>query len=402
MSPPAIDGRERRGLAARLAFLFGALFLIYGVSMPYLPVWLDWRGLSTAEIAIIGASPAFIRLFLTPGLAFLADALGGHRHMLIALAWTGLAAALTLAHLSGFWAILAVSVLLSIAASTVMPLSDTVAMSGVRAAGLDYGRMRLWGSVTFIAASAGGGLALDRWGAGAVAWLLALATGLMVVAAHALPPPKGFGRLAAATTGPRLRLADALRLVASAPFVLFVATATLAQASHAMMYAFGTLHWRAQSVAPGVIGLLWATGVVAEICLFAVSRAVTSRIGPVLLLVIGAAGGLVRWLAMAFDPPVAALVPLQCLHALSFGAAHLGAIHFIARAVRETGAGTAQAVLATAIGTAIGLATLLSGYLFERHAGGTYLAMAAFAAAAVVCGSALLARWDGRMIGCND
>ena len=39
-------------------------------------------------------------------------------------------------------------------------------MSGVKAAGLDYGRMRLWGSLSFIAASIGGGWVVERLGPG--------------------------------------------------------------------------------------------------------------------------------------------------------------------------------------------------------------------------------------------
>jgi PPP family 3-phenylpropionic acid transporter len=38
--------------------------------------------------------------------------------------------------------------------------------------------------------------------------------------------------------------------------------------SHAFYYAFGTLHWQAQGLGAGLIGALWATGVVAEIALF--------------------------------------------------------------------------------------------------------------------------------------
>ena len=48
-----------------------------------------------------------------------------------------------------------------------MPLTETVAMTGVKAAGLDYGRMRLWGSLSFIAASVCGGWVLERAGPGA-------------------------------------------------------------------------------------------------------------------------------------------------------------------------------------------------------------------------------------------
>ena len=40
-----------------------------------------------------------------------------------------------------------------------MPLTETIAVCGVRTAGLDYGRMRLWGSLTFIVVDFVGGVA---------------------------------------------------------------------------------------------------------------------------------------------------------------------------------------------------------------------------------------------------
>ena len=51
------------------------------------------------------------------------------------------------------WAILALGVAFLLALGTCSPLVDTFAVAGVRTAGLDYGRMRLWGSITFIAAT---------------------------------------------------------------------------------------------------------------------------------------------------------------------------------------------------------------------------------------------------------
>ena len=44
----------------------------------------------------------------------------------------------------------------------------------------------------------------------------------------------------------------------------------------------------------------------------------------------GAAAAL-RWGIMAFDPPLWATAMLQCLHAMSFGAAHLAAISFLSQ-----------------------------------------------------------------------
>ena len=53
---------------------------------------------------------------------------------------------------------------------------------------------------------------------------------------------------------------------------------------------------------------------------------------------------------MALDPPRALLPLLQCLHGLSFGATHLGALAFIARAAPAGLAATAQGYLAVAGG----------------------------------------------------
>lgn len=387
----------RGGLAWRLAALFGALFLVYGISMPYLPVWLDWRGLSAAEISVVSATPSFVRLLLTPSLAFMADRSGSHRAMVICLAWLALAAALALSRQDQFWPILAASVVLSIAVSTVMPLADAVTLSGVRSAGIDYGRVRLWGSVTFVAASALGGLAIERFGPGAVVWMLAGAAALTAAATHVLPgavPPAQ----SAATAAPRLDMAGALSFARHPVFLLFAATAAAGQASHAVLYAFGTLHWRAQGIAPDVIGLLWAIGVIAEICLFALAGDASRRLGAVALLLAGTGLAVVRWLVMALDPPLAVLVPLQALHAASFAAVHLGTMQFIARAVGDSGAGTAQALVATVIGTTIGLCTLLAGWLYGRYSGGAYLAMAVVAGLGVASGLALNARWDGGAI----
>ena len=62
---------------------------------------------------------------------------------------------------------------------------------------------------------------------------------------------------------------------------------------------------------------------------------------------------------MAFDPPLGVLVPLQLLHALTYGAAHLGAILFITRAVPHKGMGSAQAFYAViAAGLVLGIVGL--------------------------------------------
>ena len=61
---PLIEHAARRGedrlLGARVSLFFGALFFVYGMFVPYLPVWLDFSGLTATEISIVIAAPFFI------------------------------------------------------------------------------------------------------------------------------------------------------------------------------------------------------------------------------------------------------------------------------------------------------------------------------------------------------
>jgi PPP family 3-phenylpropionic acid transporter len=375
------DLRDWRGFAVRVSLLFAAVCTVIGTQLPFYPLWLDWRGLSAREIAIITAAPLVVRVIVTPALAFTADRFGDHRRFLIGLTWAALVVVLVLAQFASFWPLLVGTVLFSLAISTVMPLTETLAMTGVKAAGLDYGRMRLWGSISFIVASICGGWLLEPLGVGAAIWLIAGGVALTVAAAHGLQRPIGLGRLKAATSPPRLRVVDALGLLRSRVFLIFLLATGMVQGAHGMFYTFGVLHWRAQGLDTAWSGVLWGVAIVCEVALFAYSAAVLRRVSPVQLIVLGCAAAVLRWLVMGFDPPLAVLMLLQISHTLTYGATHIGAIHFMSRFVPDQQAGTAQAIYASVTGgIGLGAAMLIAGPLYASYGGRGYWAMAVMAA----------------------
>jgi PPP family 3-phenylpropionic acid transporter len=178
-------------------------------------------------------------------------------------------------------------------------------------------------------------------------------------------------------------------------FLLLLLAGGAVQAAHAVLYTFGTLHWRTLGLSADWCGALWAISVVAEIGLFAFSGRVVAGLGAPQLIGLGAAAAVVRWTAMGFDPPLALLVPLQILHGLTFGAAHLGAIHCIARAVPEGLGGTAQALYAAVTGgLAMGSAILLAGPLYATFGGRAYWAMTVLGAISLVATVTLVRLWS--------
>ena len=379
-------------LAARMSLFYWAIFLIVGLQTPFLPLWFDARGLSVTEISIAGALPLFVRIVATPMVAYLADRSGDHRRMVIILAWAGLASTVLLSQSFHVWPILVFSLLAMLTTSSMMPLTETLAMRAVRAHGLDYGRMRLWGSISFIVATLIGGVAIERWGGGVVIWLMVGAVALTALAAHALPhPAETSGNAAPGSTRPRISRADVAALVTSRLFLLFLLAAGMVQAAHAVFYVYGVLHWRDLGLSATWTGALWAIAVIAEIALFARSGDVLKVLSPLGLIALGAAAAIVRWIAMAFDPALPALIVLQILHALTFGATHIGTVHFIAQNVPPERAGTAQALQASVTaGIAMGGATLLAGQLYGPFGAKAYLAMAVLGVIGLV--AATLAR----------
>jgi PPP family 3-phenylpropionic acid transporter len=250
-----------------------------------------------------------------------------------------------------------------------MPLADTVTMTAVKEQGIDYGRVRLWGSFTFIIAGYIAGLAVAGQGPGVVIYLSMAAAALTTAAALLLPRPDD------GASASKLTVADAVALVRDRRFLLFLLAVGAIQGSHAVLYVFGVLHWRAQDLSAGFIATIWAISVIAEIGLFWAARWVTP-LGAVPLILAGGVAGIVRWTAMAFDPAAWLLVPLQILHAGTFAATHLGAMHWIGANVPQATAGTAQALLSTSTaGVAMSILMLASGPLYAQYAGGAYAAM---------------------------
>jgi PPP family 3-phenylpropionic acid transporter len=269
--------------------------------------------------------------------------------------------------------------------------------------GLDYGRMRLWGSLTFIVAGFVGGALIDRFSGGIGAWLLVVGAAATAAATHLLPRPSPATTQAptqhAPTPHAKLNTAQLLALIRSPVFLVFLLAAGFIQGAHANFYAFGTLRWGELGISATWAGALWAIGVIAEIVVFIWSGALIRRFGAVRLLIIGAVAAVARWTIMAADPPLAALIPLQLAHGLTYGASHIGAIHFIGRAVPRSAAGTAQAIYATiAIGLALGSGTLIAGALDAVHNGAAYLVMALEAAIGLAAALWLLKLWSGGLL----
>ena len=364
--------RHLKIMAIRISLIYGAIFAVIGIVMPFWPIWLESKGITPIEIGLILAVGTWSRAILNPLLAQSADRHGRPDLMIILLGWGALITHILFLISDGFWSLFIISVCSSILLFAMMPMADAVTMLKVRAGTIDYGRVRLWGSLTFIVAAIGGGYFLQGKKADYILWIVIGLLVLTVAICHLIPRTK--------TPGTDKFLAPFLNIIGNGRLIIFMMSASLIQASHAVYYGFSTLHWRANGLDKVTIGGLWAEGVVAEIILFAIAGKYIDRIGPIIFLTIGGLSGVLRWSILGITTDITYLICIQWLHAFTFGATHLAALYYIAKSVPAEFAATAQSLYSSfAVGTTMAFAMLGSGWLYENFGGFSFIAMTGLA-----------------------
>lgn len=390
-----LDQRRRyqRGMAA----LFIAAFGTIGIFNPFFPVWMKGEGLRSDQIAIVLAAQIALRVVVSPLILHLADRASDRASVLIATGFASAALVNLLWVASGFWAILGATVLIASFWSPVVPLSDTIALSGVRRLAADYGRARLWGSAAFIGANLFAGVVLSRYGTPAILPMLsgsfAAAAATMLLAPRLrLQPDASEGRgtrglrprAARTSLAARLRLAPKADIRLILPALLAVACV---QASHAAFYAFASILWSGLGYSGVAIGFFWAVGVVAEVALFRQASGLVRRFGALRFLLVGGCAAILRWIASGWDLGFAGFALIQTTHGLTFGATHLALQSIIVGSVAEERFGAAQGAGFALQTGAMAMMTLACGPLFAAIGPRTFWLMAALAAAGVLLAS---------------
>jgi len=369
------------GFVPRLASLYVGLFILSGIQMPFLPVWLKGKGVDPAMIGVVVAVPMIVRAFATPFVARVVDRRDAVRGAIMVASCVSVLGLVLVGLADTVLAILITYMFASLASTPVLPLTEAYALKGLGALGRAYGPVRLWGSAAFIVGNFAAGFAADIIPASDLIWLI-VGTSVPIALASLTLPPLSTAAVVQAGESSVARGS----LLSDPVFIALLAAASLIQASHAVFYGFSALQWRADGFDGTAIAALWALGVIAEIVLFAAQGRLPPFITPTVLLMAGALGAVLRWLVMAVDPPTFLLPWVQLLHALSFGATHLGTLMLLVRITPANQGATAQAYLAIALSLTMAGAMALSGLLYENFGSRAYAAMALTAFAGGACG----------------
>ncbi|MBF6057330.1 MULTISPECIES: MFS transporter [Thiomicrorhabdus] len=340
----------------RLSIHYFFYFSVLGTTVPYLGLYLQSLSFSPIQIGQLLAVLMFTKVIAPNVWGWLADRSGRSIH------WVRIATALTLVSALGFflfedyWGLFFTILIYSFFWHASLPQFESYTF---RCLGDDrhlYGKIRLWGSIGFIAAVLLLGWQIEHLGIQTLP--VSLFGMLFVVWASAYLVKD---RRVQIEEGSLKGFKETLK---RPEVIALLLVSFLVQLSHGVYYAFYTIQMDALGYEKTTIAWLWALGVLAEIGIFFWMARLFHHYPLRFLILISIALTVLRWILTGYFADSLFLMLLaQTLHAASFGLFHAAAIHLTDTYFTGSQHGRGQAIFAASshgLGGALGMLT--AGY----------------------------------------
>jgi PPP family 3-phenylpropionic acid transporter len=361
----------------RLASFYLFYFALLGATAPYMALYFSHLGFSAARIGELVAIPMLMRCIAPNVWGWLGDYTGRRLAIVRFGALCGLACfSLILVDKSYAWLAM-VMALYAFFWHAVLPQFEVITLTHLQGQTSRYSQIRLWGSIGFILSVVVLGRMLEWFSLDYYPQLLLLILLGIIASSWWVPNAQPV------VSGVREAGEGFLRQLIRPGVLAFYVSVALIQLSHGPYNTFLTLHLEHLGYTRGMIGLLWALGVIAEVLMFMVMSRVLQRFSVRQVLITSFVIAAVRWLLLGnLADHLAILIVAQLMHAATFGSFHAAAVHYVQRSFGARQQGQGQALYAALSGTGGAVGALYSGYSWNALGAGWTFAIASLAAMA--------------------
>ncbi len=363
----------------RMSNYYWVYFLAIGSFAPFSALWLDSLEISSTMSGAIFAAPSIATVIFTVFIGRWADRLKDWRSAIIACNWIALTVICWLLFRQEPWDLLIVWTLAGLFIRASGPIMDAAALNSTRITQGNFGRIRSFGSMGFIAGVLLAGYLFDHFGIGWFVTVLILGAAARVVAAHVLPAFKTDGHLNSLHSQSTFESGPSFFVIRHPGILMVLLGSALLNASHGFNNVFSVMHWTNVDISTGMASVLWSVGVIAEVALMWSFKSVAEMFSARKCLLLASAVSIARWFLTGTDPSLYQLFVLQALHSITYGLTFIATVSFIAKRVDEDHAAQAQSVYAMMMTLFMALAIWSSGWLYDQFAGRSYWSMSIIA-----------------------
>jgi PPP family 3-phenylpropionic acid transporter len=346
----------------RLSLFYFVYFAMLGAYAPYFGLYLERLGFSPQQIGLLLGLVPVVRTVFPTLWAWIADHHGNRRAL---IKWTtagATAAAAALLFGESFAWLLATLLVLNVFWCAALPLAEASTFGHLRGRMGDYGRIRVWGSISFILVVALLGPVFDVTGIGVLPWALLALFALMAGSAWLLPPDRAVPHDSERAPLGKILLRQEVLVLFAACFFMSLA--------HGPYNAFYSIYLVDNGYSKTAVGGLWAVSVIAEILVFLWMPRILARYSIPAVIGFSLLCAVLRFVVIGWAVEFPAIITAaQLLHAATFGAHHAAALTAVHRIFQGRYQARGQA-LYSAVGFGAGgaLGMFASGWLWT-HAG---------------------------------
>jgi PPP family 3-phenylpropionic acid transporter len=333
-------------------------FGILGLYLPYFNLYCYHLGFTGLQIGYLsGIRSAALVLF-----PFVWGALADrfHRRKSIYLVCNAMACAAWAGYLTttAFVPMLVIAVVYGTFYAPLIAFLEAYAMDLLGEDKKAYGRIRVWGSVSFILIVTLLGHLIERYGIALIVPLILAGSLLQTLLATALP---------ATSAAPAPTIEARPTHINWARMLVFLCCGFLMLVSHGTYYGFFSIHLENLGLSPTYIGVSWAVAVLAEIMVMINSQRLFRWASLESVLRASFFIAALRWLLLAaFQSPLV-ILGSQILHAFSYGTFHMASILYMDRLTPGSSKTFGQAANnAVTYGLGLMVGFMVNGALFDR------------------------------------
>ena len=339
----------------------GSQYFIYfgvlGVFLPYFNLYCYRIGFSGWEIGVLSAARSVVMVLFPLLWGVLADKLKLRRPIYIFCNITSTLIWASFLFTTDFNVMLLVMVCYAVFHAPIISFLEAFTMDTLGGEKKSYGRLRAWGSISFIAVVLVLGKLIEIVSINIIVILILAGSALLAIISPSVP------RSVSMSEGIITR--GSTRFIRP-QVVLFLISAFLMLVSHGAYYGFFSIHLENLGYPSAFIGTAWALASGAEIIVMLQSEKIFRRFSMEHVLIFSLCIAVVRWLILFFAESGPLILMSQVLHAVTYGSFHMASILYIDRMSPEDAKTLGQSVnnaLTYGLGLMVGF--FLNGYLYE-------------------------------------
>ena len=352
-----------------LTTYFVNFYFIWGVFLPFWGIWLTGQGVTTEQVGLLFSLGLVLRLLSTLTVLPQVSTASATLKLARVLGFSAFFCFAILLYFNDYIWLAAITLLVNFMMGPMMPLGDIVANRLVNQIQLDYGRVRLWGSVSFIVGSTTVGWLVVEFGLQAILFVIIFMFISMWIFSLANLNPHLVDSSDKITNENKSLWA----LLKKPEMIMFLLIAGMIQGSHGAYYAFSTIYWDGLGISGNVIAWLWVIGVFAEIIILRFNHFLFGKWSIKQMLLVALIASVVRWSSLSFVENIYLIGLIQTLHAFTFALTHLAAMRYISQKEPAQLVAYQSLYSAGALGLFMALFTYISGVSYEMLEGDLFL-----------------------------